>query len=82
MCEGVTGEGGECAKAGGRKRSWSTGEWLEMGSAGRAGVRLEGPALKGLECWHFRLPQVKVVLPHKATLVLFPKGNHNLEFLM
>lgn len=53
-----------------------------MGSAGRAGVRLEGPALKGLECWHFRLPQVKVVLPHKATLVLFPKGNHNLEFLM
>lgn len=25
---------------------------------GGGGVRLEGPVLKGLECWHFRFPQV------------------------
>lgn len=48
MCEGVTGEGGGCAKAGGRERSWSTGEWLEMGSTGRVGVRLEGQLSRAL----------------------------------
>lgn len=50
-------------------------EWLEMG---RVGLRLEGPGLKGLACWHLRFPQVQVV-SHPRQPGFFVGGDCSLE---
>lgn len=45
---------------------------------GRVGLRLEGPGLKGLACWHLRFPQVQVV-SHPRQPGFFVGGDCSLE---